>query len=332
MDIPQGFFIYKIFSIKSTVVFRSSHVLSVLGKFCNFKIKNVMKRKVLKLFALISTTLLAQNQGDIAFVGYNGDGDDDFAIVALADIPENSTIYFTDGEPNPDGNGIIDDSEGVITWSTGSSVINAGTVVVFTDTSNDTNPMYGASVGTIVRSETGFLLSVSTAAGDNIFATLGNPSTNEITTWLAGVEFRQTGQGSNFGQTGLTVGINYLVIDNTQSKDGGQYTGLRVGKTVGEYRSLIHDEEEWTTNTSDGEAVLPFSTTSFNFSTLSVPENTVEKLVLFVHQQKIETNIGVVVGVCNVLGQQVKNQNLEKGVYVVSVKIGNNISTYKLAI
>ena len=37
----------------------------------------------------------AQSPGDIAFIAFNADGDDDFAIVALADLAANSTIYIT---------------------------------------------------------------------------------------------------------------------------------------------------------------------------------------------------------------------------------------------
>ncbi|MEZ6146915.1 MAG: hypothetical protein R3B91_16155 [Planctomycetaceae bacterium] len=32
--------------------------------------------------------------GDIAFVGFNADGDDDFAFVTLVEIAANSTVYF----------------------------------------------------------------------------------------------------------------------------------------------------------------------------------------------------------------------------------------------
>ena len=45
--------------------------------------------------ALIS---FCQSTGDIAFTGYNTDGNKDFAIVTLADIAASTTIYFTDDE------------------------------------------------------------------------------------------------------------------------------------------------------------------------------------------------------------------------------------------
>ena len=48
------------------------------------------------LLSLISSfNLKAQlNTGDIALIAYNADGGDDFAFVALVDIPANESIYF----------------------------------------------------------------------------------------------------------------------------------------------------------------------------------------------------------------------------------------------
>ena len=42
----------------------------------------------------VSATLVT---GDIGFVGFNVDGGDDFAIVAITNIT-NETLYFTDNE------------------------------------------------------------------------------------------------------------------------------------------------------------------------------------------------------------------------------------------
>lgn len=288
-----------------------------------------MKKITLKLVALITTSLFSQNQIDIAFVGYNADGDDDFAIVALTDIPASTTIYFTDSEPNSDGTGMIDDSEGVITWTVGESIIMAGTVVTFSDIDNDTNLAYGVSKGTITRSNAGFLLTAS--EGDNIFATLGDPATGEVTVWLAGMEYRKTGQGIYFSQTGLTVGGNYLVIDDTQSKDGGQYKGVRHGKTFSEYRILINNEENWETDTEDGELFVPFNSTIFEMLTLDTSVNTVEELIISVENNQIKTNIGQIISIYNILGQEVLNQNLIKGVYIIVVKKENKLFKYTYA-
>lgn len=57
----------------------------------------------------------AQSPGDIAFIAFNADGNDDFAVVVLADLAANSTIYITDNES--DGAGGITSGEGTLTWS-----------------------------------------------------------------------------------------------------------------------------------------------------------------------------------------------------------------------
>ncbi|MGY5355213.1 hypothetical protein [Wenyingzhuangia sp. IMCC45467] len=289
-----------------------------------------MKKITLGLMTLLTGSLFAQiSQGDIAFVGYNSDGDDDFAIVALTDIPSNSTIYFTDSEPNAAGTGMNDEAEGVVTWSTGASVINAGTVVVFTDVDSESNPSFGVSVGVISRS-TGFSFA---ATGEELFATLGNPANNEVTVWLTGIEVHDDGRPENFSTTGLTPGTDYFVMDRFASVDACKYTGTRVNKTVNEYKSLINVDhaDNWTYHNSDGETLLPFDTTAFTFTTLSTSTQVLEGLLLSVNNGKIRSNIGEIISVYNVLGREVVNQNLSKGLYVVVVKKGAVEANYKIA-
>lgn len=290
-----------------------------------------MKKRILRIIVLCTTIFHAQSQGDIAFVGYNGDGDDDFAILVLVDIPAHSTIYFTDSGPDITGTGMDDLAEGVITWTTGSSEISAGTVVTFTDIDNDTNAAYGVSVGQIERSKSGFSLAVGTS-GDEIFATLGDPAQDQVSTWLAGIEVHNHGRPANFDTSGLIPGANYLVIDTTQSKDGGEYTGVRSQKTADEYRRLVNDQTNWTTDTEDGEKFVPFNTSNFTFLTLTVEGvNSFDMGVFFLENKKITTDIGEVKNVYNVFGQCIENQNLTQGLYIVEVKKKNRLLRYKFA-
>ena len=108
-----------------------------------------MKQKYLLnifTFCLFSITSFGQSAGDIAFTGYNTDGNKDFAIVVLADISASTTIYFTDDETTGVGSpSALAGSEGTITWNTGANIIKAGTIVVFTDVDSDTNPSFGSS-------------------------------------------------------------------------------------------------------------------------------------------------------------------------------------------
>jgi len=73
-----------------------------------------MKSVFLCIFLSISVYLgvYAQATGDISFIGFNADTDDDFAIVVLNDLPANTTIYFRDGEWNGTGPAFSSSDEG----------------------------------------------------------------------------------------------------------------------------------------------------------------------------------------------------------------------------
>ena len=87
-----------------------------------------MKIKFTLLLCLITYFVQAQltTAGDIVFVGFNADGDDDIAFVTFKEIPANSTIIFCDSECNGSSFGT---DEGDFTWSSGTTVIPAGTVI-----------------------------------------------------------------------------------------------------------------------------------------------------------------------------------------------------------
>lgn len=222
---------------------------------------------------VISHSTNAQTQGDIAFVGFNADGDDDFAIVVLADISADTTIYFTDDETTGVGSpSALAGSEGTITWSTGNSVIKAGTIVIFTDVDSDANPGFGSSIGSITRSGS-FNLSGSK---DGLIAFLGSDSSTP-TTYIAALQIGNDntflgpfdGDAITLTNTSLVIGTSIVVVDNTASPDGGIYNASRSSETVySNYYSLISNSAtNWTTQTSDGELSLPFAQEAFTINT-----------------------------------------------------------------
>lgn len=235
------------------------------------KKKYFLKTMLLCCFLLNSVTGNSQSIGDIAFVAFNTDGDKDFSIVILADITPNSTIYFTDDETN--GSGGFVGSEGIITWSTGSKTIFAGTIVIFTDIDQNTNPNFSASIGTITRSGS-FGLSGSK---DGIIAYTGTDA-NIPTTYLAALQIGNADSelgpfdvdGITLTATSLTIGTTITVIDNVASPDGGKYTGSKSNKTIySDYLTTISDKTNWTTVSSsgDGETLLPYSEEAFTINT-----------------------------------------------------------------
>ena len=222
-------------------------------------------------FSLFSETN-AQSIGSIVFTAFNADGDDDFAIVALADISANSTIYFTDNES--DGSGGITSGEGTLTWVTGSKAIKAGTIIVFTDVDNGTNQNFGASIGSL--SETGSF-NLSPSSKDGIIAFLGTDDESP-TSFIAAIQIGNDsstlgdfdGDGITLTNTGLVIGTSIIVVDSSASPDGAVYSGSRSNQTsYDDYYNLLKDDDSNWTNivNGDGENLLPFSTEAFTTNT-----------------------------------------------------------------
>ena len=231
------------------------------------KKKHSLRGILLCLFLLYTIICNAQSIGDIAFIAFNTDGDKDFAIVVLTDITPNATIYFTDDETN--GSGGFIGSEGIITWSSGTKTITAGTVVIFTDIDHHTNPNFNASIGSITRSGS-FNLSGSK---DGIIA-YTRTNENAPITYLAAIQIGNAdtvlgpfdGDGITLTNTGLTIGSTIVVINNVASPDGGKYSESRSNKTVfSDYLASISDKTKWTTVSSsgDGETLLPYAEDAF---------------------------------------------------------------------
>ncbi len=211
--------------------------------------------------------------GDIAFIGFNTDGDDDFSIVVLSDIT-NKTIYFSDNETNGTG-GFIDNNEGVLTWITGIKTIKSGTVINFNDTDNESNIDFGASIGSLSRSSGSFSLSASTK--DGIVAYLGTDE-NIPTTFIAAIQIGNDSaelgsydlDGVTLTGTGLVKGTSIIIFDDSATPDGAVYNASRSSQgAYSNYYSLIADDvNNWTNVVNgDGETLLPFSQEAFTTNT-----------------------------------------------------------------
>ena len=209
-----------------------------------------------------------QNTGDIAFVAFNADGDDDFAVVALADIPANTTIYFSDNELNGSG-GFVDLNEGIQEWNTGGSVILAGTVVTFSNTVSSSRT---ASIGTLSVNTGSMNLS---GAGDALFAYLGT-SGSMPTTFLAGIQ-NEAGNFGNLTGSGLTEGSTFINFYTSGSPDGGIYNGINFGQTnFSDFLTALNNTSNWITATSNGEDILDSVTgiiSMDNFSAINLVWN-----------------------------------------------------------
>lgn len=174
------------------------------------------------------------NPGDIAFVQYNADGTDNFAFVALEDIPGNEVILFTDNGWLGDDSGFRA-NEGVITWTAPAGGVTAGTVVTI-----DTAP--SASVGSVTTSGS---LNFS-ASGDQVIAYQENGAAITPITALnneGAAVFQADAADSNTSALpqGLTVGSTAVAITEI---DNAVYTGPTTGDKA-TLQAALNDSANW---------------------------------------------------------------------------------------
>lgn len=222
-----------------------------------------MKKLLLNILLCLSTGVaMAQlNTGDLSFVGFNADGNDDLAFVTFVDIPANTLVFFSDKEW--DGSAFTD-GENSFYWESGSTIIPAGTIVVFNNLSNSSS--ISATIGT---------LSGGTALGNSDEAVWVYNATTADPLLPTGFITVIANDPNSYGvltNTGLTDGTTALTL--TSSTDIGEYIGTRTGLTVDAYRTAINDMSNWVVQNASGDQSLdgtnpdlPFNTTAFTFGT-----------------------------------------------------------------
>jgi flavodoxin len=202
------------------------------------------------------SNVFAQSTGDIAFIGYNSDGDDDFSFVVLEDLPAGTDIFFTDEEWDGSAFGTGEDD---IIWNTGGSTISKGTVIVFNDiTANGTMTV---NVGSIVQGSMNLA-----GSGEILFAyTSSDGNTRNVDTFIAAIT---NDSGANLTGTGLTQGSTAVFL--TSGVDVAEFEGARDGNTKSGYISEINDiASNWTEDNGSGDQsanVLPFDSSSFTIT------------------------------------------------------------------
>jgi hypothetical protein len=216
----------------------------------------------------IASPLIPLSPGAIAFVGFNADGNDDLAFVALAPIAENEVIRFTDnewnGSPVGAGGAFMDSNEGIITWTAPAGGVAPGTVVMLGSLAT---PTPAASVGAVSRSgsfnlgvedETVYAYQEAALAPSGFLAVIATHSA-DLTTG-----------------TGLSPAHMIRLPDD---EDVAAYNGSRSNQaSFAAYHTLLGDTGNWQTEDADGDQSadgtapdVPFAATTF---TLAVTENT----------------------------------------------------------
>ena len=206
-------------------------------------------------------SLPAQTTGDLAFTGFNADGNDGFAFVTLVDIPANTDIWFTDEEwdattmafASPTG-------EGDVVWSH-TALVPAGTVIDVDGLSS--TPV--ASLGTIVPGTNGG--AGLSSSDEGIYVYLGTQ--RAPTVFLTAITNSTWGSGAGDLPAALTAGTNALELAN--AADVAAYTGPRLGQaTLAGYLTPLYDLSNWIFDDGSGDQSLdgnapdiPFDITPF---------------------------------------------------------------------
>jgi len=211
---------------------------------------------------------MALGTGSIAFVGFNADGNDNIAFVALTGISAGETIVFEDNEWN--GTAFADTNEGAFSW-TATANVAAGSIVKIDNIGAGT---ISANAGTASSSVSGRGGNRGIgASGETIYAYQGSASAPVFLTAVTNGGFNAS-NGVLTG-TGLTVGVNALDLSTLDADaDIAAFTGARSGAaTFADYRASINTASNWIAEDGTGDQStngtapdVPFSSTIFTIA------------------------------------------------------------------
>lgn len=311
-----------------------------------------------KLLLFIAISLVANQfshsqtpltQGDIAFVGMNLDGVDDYAFMLLKDIDASTTINFTDCGWT-DGTSSFVCNNGDVngwTWTSGSALF-VGQVVNITVN----GPGFSASVGSVSGATP-----VLSVIGDQIFAYQGAAATP---TFISGINSNEAATDGNWnGDTSsnstsalpnvLTNGVDAIRLHNGGSEvDNWQYNCAVVIGDTDAIRAAVNNIANW--NNDNGTAYSPAAPSCAWNVTLGIEDNFKSKISIFPNPTYGKVSIqlnqqynNVDVKVRNILGQTLSSFeskstdkisfdiNKTSGIYFVQISndLGEN-ATFKV--
>lgn len=277
-----------------------------------------MKKLLLSIYFTLFTLILSAqiSTGDMAFIAFNADADDDFAMVTFVDITANTTIYFTDSEWNGTSFG---DDENDFSWNSGTNIITAGTVITFNTISAD---VPSVSIGAITGEPGG-----ASASSEAIFAFLGT-APRTPTTFIAAVANASSAYGNLTG-TGLTDGSTAITYPS--STDIAQYNGVKTGLDANGYLAALNDMDNYDLQSGSGDQSadgtkpdLPFNTTSFVISTDDVTAPSISNAIV-TSQNTIEITFSE--EITQASAENITNYTLDNGLTISDISYNNNTKT-----
>lgn len=208
--------------------------------------------------------------GSIAFLGFNADGTDGFALLAIDLIPAGTILRFSDNEWNgqPIGaGGAFNTGEGGFTWTVGADIA-AGTAVEFLNTSDAATR--SVNLGTI----SGGTLSLGNS-GEAIYAFEG-PSEVVATSFVAAVTnnnggFNGATTSGLLAGTGLAAGETALVLPLTTGADVAVYNAGTAFASRAAALAALNDPANWIAQ--DGTGAQDADGTAPDAPFLSAPQS-----------------------------------------------------------
>ncbi|WP_052184163.1 choice-of-anchor I family protein [Psychroserpens sp. Hel_I_66] len=279
-----------------------------------------MKKLLLISIIFISNLLNAQlNTGDMAFIAFNADGDDDFAMVTFVDIPANTSIYFSDKEWTGTE---FNSGEASYEWQTGANIIPAGTIITFYTISH----IPTVSFGTIAGSPGGL-----SSGSEAIFAFQG-VDIDTPTTFIAAISNSTSGYG-DLSNTGLNIGTT--AITYPEGTDIGVYNGPRNGLQPNGYLIALNNLSNYDFQDSDEDdhndgiaPDVPFDTTEFLISTTDLTTPSVTNVIV-----TSSTTLAVVFSeeIIQTSAENISNYSIDNGVTINSITYNNVNQTATLS-
>ena len=210
---------------------------------------------------------MALGPGSIAFVGFNADGSDNLAFVALEMLPAGTIIFFQDNEWSGSA---FNTGESAWSWTNPTDVA-AGTVIRIDNIGSALATDIAANIGTATFVDT---TNRGVSSGDEILYAFVGTNATTPTAFLTAFASNSLTSGASLDGTGLTAGVNAMSFGIASGADIAAFNGARNDQpSFAGYAAVINNATNWVFQDASGDqsvdAVtpdMPFSTTAFSLA------------------------------------------------------------------
>jgi hypothetical protein len=209
---------------------------------------------LLSVFTILTASAQNPGAGSLAFIGFQNNSPDGFAIVLLQDFPGGQVVYFTD---NGWSGSALFTNEQTIEWVLPPQGLPAGTTVQFRDLQDGNTLLTPANAGTV----SGVLNNLS-AAGEQILAYTGAPSNPSFIAGISSSNWLDVCNTVGEGNTNtsclpapLIIGLNAFEFTGLSSAiTNGFFNLSNFNGSPQDLLALIMNVNNWTLSSSTNEA------------------------------------------------------------------------------